>query len=134
MAAVVGVLGGLGGAFVGGSVANQGQEERFESEREAARHDLRQDAYANYLQAAYGLLLKLQLKADGVAVNEAELFDRLDATVAAQATVSLLANPEFQDLTDDLTNALARDEQDTSIELLLKFIDLAKKDIAKTGQ
>jgi hypothetical protein len=55
--ALLGVLGGIGGAFVGGSIANEGQDQRFKNEREAARHDLRQDAYANYLQEGYGYLL-----------------------------------------------------------------------------
>jgi hypothetical protein len=34
LAAVLGLLGGMAGAAVGGYVANQGQEQRFEHERE----------------------------------------------------------------------------------------------------
>jgi CHASE1-domain containing sensor protein len=35
LAAVVGLLGGMGGAYVGGTVANEGQQDRFEDERKA---------------------------------------------------------------------------------------------------
>ena len=45
LAAVVGVIGGIGGAYIGGAVANEGQETRFERERAAALQDLRMDTY-----------------------------------------------------------------------------------------
>jgi hypothetical protein len=49
LAAAVGVVGGMGGALIGGYVANEGQQERFESERKAEVADARQDVYAKYL-------------------------------------------------------------------------------------
>jgi hypothetical protein len=49
LAAVVGVLGGMGGAFIGGYVANEGQQERFDSERKAQVADSRLETYGNYL-------------------------------------------------------------------------------------
>ena len=52
LAAGLGVLGGLGGAVVGGWLANEGQENQFESERAAAAQDLRREAYGIYLGAA----------------------------------------------------------------------------------
>jgi hypothetical protein len=134
LAAVVGVLGGMGGAFVGGSVANQGQEQRFESEREAARQDVREDTYGAYLQAATGLLLKLQLKADGEPVEDEVLFDLLDTLVAAQAPVLLLADRELQDVSSEVISALAREDLETSVASLDMFIDLAQEDIAQTGE
>jgi hypothetical protein len=36
-------------------------------EQEAARHDLRRAAYANYLRESYGFLLQIQLKHQKVA-------------------------------------------------------------------
>jgi len=55
-AAGLGVLGGVGGAFVGGSVANEGQREGFKRQRAAAMQDLRIEAYANFLGTAEGLV------------------------------------------------------------------------------
>jgi hypothetical protein len=37
VAAVVGVIGGMGGAYIGGSVANEGQRQRFEEQQVAER-------------------------------------------------------------------------------------------------
>jgi CHASE1-domain containing sensor protein len=52
LAAVLGLLGGMAGAAVGGYVANQGQEQRFEHERETELRDLRIDTYVKFLRAA----------------------------------------------------------------------------------
>ena len=51
MAAVLGLLGGIAGAAVGGYIANKGQEQRFEEERAARIRDVRLDAYARFLRA-----------------------------------------------------------------------------------
>jgi hypothetical protein len=58
LAATVGVLGGLGGALIGGLIANEGQQDQLESERDAAREALREEAYAGYLAAANTLFLR----------------------------------------------------------------------------
>lgn len=50
-AAVVGLAGGAIGAYVGGSVANEGQQHRFENEQTAETRNLRVDAYAALLAA-----------------------------------------------------------------------------------
>jgi hypothetical protein len=50
LSAVVGVLGGLGGALIGGFVANEGQEQRFNDERAAHIQDVRRDRYVNYVR------------------------------------------------------------------------------------
>jgi hypothetical protein len=120
----------MGGALVGGSIANSGQEQRFENERRAARHDLRQDAYANYLQTAYGYLLQIQLKDSDVPPSNEELAARLDATVGAEAAVALYANPKFQALSGELTNALAQEQVGKVQSLLKEFTNLAKADLA----
>jgi hypothetical protein len=52
LAAVLGLLGGIGGAAVGGYVANKGQEQRFKEERAARARDVRVDAYVKFLRAA----------------------------------------------------------------------------------
>jgi hypothetical protein len=52
LAAVLGLLGGIGGAAVGGYVANKGQEQRFEEQRAARIRDVRLDTYAKFLRAA----------------------------------------------------------------------------------
>jgi CHASE1-domain containing sensor protein len=52
LAAVLGLLGGIGGAAVGGYVANKGQEQRFEEERAARIRDVRLDTYVKFLRAA----------------------------------------------------------------------------------
>jgi CHASE1-domain containing sensor protein len=51
VAAVLGLLGGMAGAAVGGYVANEGQEQRFEHERATQLRDLRTDTYVS----SYGL-------------------------------------------------------------------------------
>jgi hypothetical protein len=40
LAAVVGLIGGVGGAYVGGEVANSGQKQQFENQRTAEVQDL----------------------------------------------------------------------------------------------
>jgi len=52
LAAVLGLLGGIGGAAVGGYVANKGQEQQFEEERAARIRDERLDTYVRFLRAA----------------------------------------------------------------------------------
>jgi hypothetical protein len=52
LAAILGLLGAMGGAAVGGYVANQGQEQRFEHERATELRDLRIDTYVRFLRAA----------------------------------------------------------------------------------
>ena len=52
IAASLGVIGGVGGAIVGGALTNAGQEQQIESEREAAEEDLRRVTYAQFLAAA----------------------------------------------------------------------------------
>jgi CHASE1-domain containing sensor protein len=50
-AAIVGLLGGMGGAYIGGTVANEGQQQRFENEQKAETRNLRVDAYVDLLTA-----------------------------------------------------------------------------------
>jgi hypothetical protein len=52
VAAILGILGGMGGAAVGGYIANRGEQQRFEHERAAEIRDLRLDTYVILLRAA----------------------------------------------------------------------------------
>jgi hypothetical protein len=56
VAAVVGVIGGMGGAYIGGSVANEGQRQRFEEQQAAERQELRRSTFAEYLKAVQGII------------------------------------------------------------------------------
>ena len=51
LAAGVGLLGGMAGALVGGWVANEGQQQRFENEQAAETRNLRLNTYAEFLKA-----------------------------------------------------------------------------------
>lgn len=51
LAGVLGLLGGVAGAAVGGYIANQGQERRFEHERATEIRDRRIDTYVKFVRA-----------------------------------------------------------------------------------
>jgi len=59
LAAAIGVLGGVGGALVGGLAANAGQEKGFERERAAAIEDLRIEEYGTFIGTADEVALTL---------------------------------------------------------------------------
>jgi hypothetical protein len=59
LAAAIGVLGGVGGALVGGFAANEGQEKGFERERAAAIQDLRIKEYGTFIGTADEVALTL---------------------------------------------------------------------------
>jgi hypothetical protein len=50
LAAVLGLVGGMAGAYVGGSVANAGQQQRFDNERQTRIENLRIATYTSYLR------------------------------------------------------------------------------------
>jgi hypothetical protein len=52
LAGVIGVVGGVGGAVVGGVIANEGQEEQFEKDRAAEIQDLREQTYVKFVGGA----------------------------------------------------------------------------------
>jgi hypothetical protein len=52
LAAVLGLLGGIGGAFIGGKVANEGQEKQFQNQRIAQLQDVLIADYGTYLRTA----------------------------------------------------------------------------------
>jgi hypothetical protein len=52
LAAIVGLVGGLGGAAIGGSIANEGQETQFRNQRIADLNNLLHETYSRYLRTA----------------------------------------------------------------------------------
>jgi hypothetical protein len=71
LAASVGVLGGLGGALVGGFLTNRGQAEEFKRERAAAKQELRREAYADYLGTAEGFVVSFAVEPETTAGDRA---------------------------------------------------------------
>jgi hypothetical protein len=52
LAAALGLVGGIGGAYIGGLVANEGQETQFRNQRVAQIQDLLVGTYGRYLRTA----------------------------------------------------------------------------------
>jgi hypothetical protein len=118
LAAVLGLLGGLGGAAVGGYVANKGQEQRFEHERATRIRDLRIDAYVNLLRAAE---------------NERSNAPRVPDSVllTAEAEVELVARSDaLREAASLLTGQALYYEVETEYRKVRnRFIDLAQAEI-----
>jgi uncharacterized protein YukE len=101
LAAIVGVLGGMGGALIGGYVANEGQQQRFEDERAAHVQDLRRGTYAEYVRELNNAIL--------IGGNPAKAFN-------AQAEVSILSSSsavknaarQLGKAADELNEAIAK--------------------------
>jgi ATP/maltotriose-dependent transcriptional regulator MalT len=88
LAAVVGLVGGVGGAYVGGEVSNNGQEQQFENQRAAELQDLLIGAYASYLRANSRWALdpeSKQLRAEALAAETEVEFEAADSDVDVAA-------------------------------------------------
>ena len=84
LAAVVGLVGGVGGAYVGGEVSNNGQEQQFENQRAAELQDLLIGAYASYLRVNSRWALdpdSKQLRAEALAAETEVEFEAADPGV-----------------------------------------------------
>ena len=124
LAAVLGLLGGIGGAAVGGYVANRGQEQRFEEERAARIRDVRLDTYVRFLRAAENEHFHSGLSDDVITHAELEvaLIARSDALREAAAT-----------LTDTVLSGENTEAWERKIREARKlFVDLAHSEI-ETG-
>ena len=114
LAAALGVLGGVLGALVGGWIANEGQKDRFESERAAAIQDLRVEAYSDYVGAAEEISVALQ-----ATFPDAEKRAAIQRVVTAQARVLLVTDDdEIRTATVATTNALG--EWDDAEKIVLE--------------
>jgi hypothetical protein len=113
LAAVVGVLGGMGGAFIGGYVANEGQQQRFKEEQASQLRDLRRNAFAEYLRAVQGVISGAHS----------------ETLITPEAKVELLAHTRgVRDaalaLADNVINEKSNFEQ-----LRVRFINAAKREL-----
>ena len=102
LAAGLGVLGGITGAFIGGTLANEGAENRFESERAGAEQDLRRDAYGTYVGTAQELWAEF-LANEGTDASEDKINAAAVRLFVAQARVRLVAK---DDEVEDAAQAL----------------------------
>jgi riboflavin synthase alpha subunit len=119
VAAAVGLLGGMGGAFIGGWVANEGQQQRFEAEQVAQTRDLRIETYSEFLKACG------EVQLEGTRANIAKVN-------AAEARVSLVtsstevreAASEFRKvaLADNVPESAFTDARDRFVEAALPEI------------
>jgi hypothetical protein len=104
LAAVVGLAGGVGGAYVGGEVANNGQEQQFDNQRAAQLQDLLIDTYGRFVRSAastYAVVLAWD-KGDS---TKAQLIAAQGEAEGARAEVTFLA------ASDDVDQAAARLEE-----------------------
>jgi hypothetical protein len=138
LAAVVGVLGGVGGALAGGAVANSGQEQQFQNERRAAIQDLRADRYGEYAAAVGRLVdryqIVIQTEKEPEAINKL-IEPQILELEAATAFVDVLAGSKVRAKADELTAFLIQggiDDQERYSQLGREFYDLARDEIEAT--
>lgn len=118
VAALLGILGGMGGAYVGGSVANNGQEQRFKAERATRIEDSRRDTYVKY-------------------IRELESHFFLGGTPekarAAQAAVLLVSSPAIREAARKVGQAVNGSDLRSYTRARDEFIDLAQHELSTGG-
>lgn len=87
VAAAIGLLGGLGGALVGGWLVNEGQEDAFKREQAAARKDLLIETYGTFGGTAEEVAVSL-----GADAPPAELRAAFTRLAVAKTRVFLVAD------------------------------------------
>ena len=101
LAAALGLIGGVAGAYVGGEVSNKGQQQQFENQRQAELQDLLIDAYARYLRDASDLFAAVDEDKSGAQARTKALARRAFAGetevefLAASGEVDLAAQRVF---------------------------------------
>ena len=117
LAAALGLLGGIAGAAVGGYVANEGQEQRFEEERAARIREVRLDTYVRFLRAA-----------ENERFHPATFDD--DIVTAAEAEVALVARSvALREAAERLKALLNSENEEELNEARARFLDLAHSEI-----
>jgi uncharacterized protein YcbX len=119
LAAILGVLGGVAGAAVGGYVANKGQEQRIEAERASRMLDRRIDAYVKFLHAA-------ENEADEASAYPEPIVQTAAAEVALVARTTALRRAAAR----LLDRTLNFDEKSEYTQARADFVDLANADVA----
>jgi hypothetical protein len=132
LAAFVGLIGGLGGAYIGGSVANKGQHQQFKDERKAATADLRRATYANYLQVADTLAVRLEIRRE---IGQGALPpEKVVPLIRAAAAVALSTDKEqVRAAADEMTRALAGGKTPDYSTPRDRFVSLATQEIGTTS-
>ena len=115
LAAVVGVLGGMGGAYIGGYVANEGQQQRFESEQDARLQDLRRDAFADLVE-----------EAASVEFFTDEERNPVDKLLAAEAKADLYADPEVRQAATALSDVVREIDPGDYERAVGQFVEAAR--------
>jgi hypothetical protein len=138
LAAVVGVLGGVGGAIAGGAVANSGQEQGFDRERLAAIQDLRIEVYGNYVATAEEVAGKILEDSP-----HEEIAAGLIGVIAAKGRVLMVAQDEAVaraalNVTAELNTAVeegatTQDDLKDYISAADNFVVLARDEIEETA-
>ena len=132
LAAALGVLGGVGGAAVGGSVANSGQSQRLQEERITEVQDLLIATYAEFQGAADNYAISWGI-AEEKFRGESERLEfvkpQLDELFRTAAAVELVANPQVMDAADKLRDELGGGDPKDYETLRNSFIRLAREEI-----
>jgi hypothetical protein len=123
LAAMIGLLGGMGGAAIGGYVANKGEDERLKQERASEIRDLRIDTYVRFLRAA-----ELEYNA-GPATEDA-------LTSTAEAEVSLVTpSAALRETASELTASAFDGQNELEYQRLREeFIGAAQAGTGLVGQ
>lgn len=130
LAAAVGVVGGVGGALVGGVLTNESQERQAERNRAAAVQDMRIDAYSNFLGAA-------QRTADALdpGHTKTELNESSAQLLIAQARVAVVhQTDDVNQRAFDVLVALEDQDPDAYRDAVEAFRIAAREEIAATAE
>jgi hypothetical protein len=103
LAAIVGLVGGLGGAAIGGSIANEGQEQQFRNQRIADLNNLLNETYSRYLRTS--ATAYLDRTAGGISRKELIRIQGELEGGAAQV-VMLVNDPAVEDAAERLERAV----------------------------
>ena len=109
LAAIVGLVGGLGGAAIGGSIANEGQEQQFRNQRIADLNNLLNETYSRYLRTS--ATAYLDRTAGGISRKELIRIQGELEGGAAQV-VMLVNDPAVEDAAERLERAVVDDGVD----------------------
>jgi len=124
LAAALGLIGGVAGAYVGGEVSNKGQQQQFENQREAELQDLLIDAYARFLRDTSDLFAAVDQDKDGKQARTKALLGR--ALAGETEVVFLAASNEVDDTAERLFDSAANWKLHSAfVDRRQKFIDAA---------
>jgi hypothetical protein len=125
-AAALGLLAGIGGAYIGGKVANEGQQKQFENQRIAQLQDLLISNYGDYLGASERLAADFDLPDD--VRSQVKKASDLVGFSAAEAQVHLVASDELWEMAKGVRQSF--DENRAAYRAARNaFIERAQKDI-----